>query len=203
MQKENRACEIRPAERLATVGEYYFSQKLREVAGMNAAGKKVINLGVGSPDRPPRREAIDVLCREAKKDGVHGYQPYTGLPALREAYAGWYRTWFGAAPDPQTEILPLIGSKEGILHISLAFLNPGDGVLAPDPGYPTYRSVTALAGARRIDYTLKEANGWQPDFEALEAMDLRGVKLMWTNYPHMPTGARAEEGLFERLVDFG
>ncbi|MDR1454413.1 MAG: aminotransferase class I/II-fold pyridoxal phosphate-dependent enzyme [Tannerella sp.] len=203
MQKENRACDVRPAERLATVSEYYFSKKLGEVAEMNAAGKNVINLGVGSPDLPPPRQAVDVFCREVKKDGVHGYQPYTGLPALREGFAGWYRTWFGVTLDPKTEIQPLIGSKEGILHISLAFLNPGDGVLLPDPGYPTYRSASALTGARGIYYTLKEANGWQPDFDALERMDLRGVKLMWTNYPHMPTGAPASMELFERLVDFG
>ncbi|MDR1103588.1 MAG: aminotransferase class I/II-fold pyridoxal phosphate-dependent enzyme [Tannerella sp.] len=203
MQKENRACDVRPAERLATVSEYYFSKKLREVADMNAAGKNVISLGVGSPDLPPSREAVEVFCREAKKDGVHGYQPYTGMPALREGFAAWYRTWYGVTLNPETEIQPLIGSKEGILHISLAFLNPGDGVLLPDPGYPTYRSVSALTGARPLCYTLTEANGWLPDFEALERMDLRGVKLMWTNYPHMPTGAPASMALFERLVDFG
>ncbi|MDR1676194.1 MAG: aminotransferase class I/II-fold pyridoxal phosphate-dependent enzyme, partial [Tannerella sp.] len=203
MKKENKVCDIRPAGRLATVSEYYFSKKLREVAEMNAAGKNVINLGVGSPDLPPSREAIDVFCREARKENVHGYQPYTGLPALREGFAAWYRTWYGVTLDPKTEIQPLIGSKEGILHVSLAFLNPGDGVLLPDPGYPTYHSVSALVGARPVFYTLEEANGWQPDFDALERTDLRGVKLMWTNYPHMPTGAPASEELFERLVDFG
>ncbi|MDR1337281.1 MAG: aminotransferase class I/II-fold pyridoxal phosphate-dependent enzyme, partial [Tannerella sp.] len=203
MQKENRACDVRPAERLATVSEYYFSKKLREVADMNAAGKNVINLGVGSPDLPPSRGAVEVLCREAEKDGVHGYQPCAGMPALREGFAAWYRTWYGVTLNPETEIQPLIGSKEGILHISLAFLNPGDGVLLPDPGYPTYRSVSALTGARQLRYTLTEANGWLPDFEALERMDLRGVRLMWTNYPHMPTGAAASMALFERLVDFG
>ncbi|MDR2139939.1 MAG: aminotransferase class I/II-fold pyridoxal phosphate-dependent enzyme [Tannerella sp.] len=203
MQKENKVCDVRPADRLATVSEYYFSSKLREIAAMNAAGKNVINLGVGSPDLPPSRDAIDIFCREVKKDSVHGYQPYTGMPALREGFAGWYRAQFGVTLDPETEIQPLIGSKEGILHISLAFLNPGDGVLLPDPGYPTYRSVSALAGARQLRYTLEEANGWQPDFDALEQMDLRGVKLMWTNYPHMPTGARASMELFERLVGFG
>ncbi|MDR2764152.1 MAG: aminotransferase class I/II-fold pyridoxal phosphate-dependent enzyme [Tannerella sp.] len=203
MQKENKACDVRPAVRLETVSEYYFSRKLREIAEMNAAGKNVINLGVGSPDRPPSREAVEVFCREVKKDSVHGYQSYTGMPALREGFAGWYRTWFGVTLDPKTEIQPLIGSKEGILHISLAFLNPGDGVLLPDPGYPTYRSVTALTGARGMLYRLEEANGWQPDFDGLERMDLRGVRLMWTNYPHMPTGARASMELFERLVDFG
>ena len=203
MQKENRAYNVQPADRLAGVSEYYFSQKLKEVAGMNAAVKKVINLGVGSPDLPPSREAIDVFCREVKKDGVHGYQPYTGLPALRRGYAEWYRRWYGVELDPETEIQPLIGSKEGILHVSLAFLNSGDGVLTPNPGYPTYRSVTMLVGARPIAYTLEEAGGWQPDLEALEQSDLSRIKLMWVNYPHMPTGASAGRTLFEKLVAFG
>ncbi|MDR3194975.1 MAG: aminotransferase class I/II-fold pyridoxal phosphate-dependent enzyme [Tannerella sp.] len=203
MQKEDKVCKVRPAERLATVSEYYFSRKLREIADMNAAGKQVINLGVGSPDLPPSRQAVDVLCREARKEHVHGYQPYVGIPALREGFAGWYRRWYGVELDPKTEIQPLIGSKEGILHVSLAFLNPGDGVLVPDPGYPTYRSVSALVGARPLAYTLDESRSWQPDFDGLERMDLRGVKLMWTNYPHMPTGAAASVELFAKLVDFG
>ena len=202
MQKKNKAYDVQPADRLATVSEYYFVKKLKEVAGMNAAGKQVINLGVGSPDLPPSCDVIDVFRREVAKDHMHGYQPYTGLPALREGFAEWYRTWYGVTLA-QTEIQPLIGSKEGILHISLAFLNPGDGVLTPDPGYPTYRSASLLAGGCPRSYTLEEANGWQPDFDALERMDLSGIKLMWVNYPHMPTGAPADMELFEKLVAFG
>jgi aspartate/methionine/tyrosine aminotransferase len=203
MQKESKVCDVRPADRLSSVSEYYFSRKLKEVAEMNVAGKNVINLGVGSPDLPPSDEAIATFCREITRSNVHGYQPYVGIPELREGFAAWYRTWYGVALNPKTEIQPLIGSKEGILHISMAFLNPGDGVLAPNPGYPTYSSVSKLVGANLITYTLDEANGWQPDFEALEQMDLSGVKLMWTNYPHMPTGANASMELFERLVAFG
>jgi aspartate/methionine/tyrosine aminotransferase len=203
MQKENKVFEIKPADRLSDISEYYFSKKLKEVAEMNAAGKHVINLGVGSPDLPPSKEAIDVFCREIRKDDAHGYQPYTGIPALREGFAEWYRTWYGVALNPQTEIQPLIGSKEGILHISLAFLNPGDAVLVPNPGYPTYSSVGKLTGAKLIYYELNESNGWYPDFDALEQMDLSRVKLMWANYPHMPTGANATPELFERLVAFG
>ncbi|MDR2120055.1 MAG: aminotransferase class I/II-fold pyridoxal phosphate-dependent enzyme [Tannerella sp.] len=203
MQKENKASEIKPADRLSEVSEYYFSKKLKEVAEMNAAGKRVINLGVGSPDLPPSKEAVDVFCSEIRRDDVHGYQPYTGIPALREGFAEWYRTWFGVALDPQTEIQPLIGSKEGILHVSLAFLNPGDAVLLPNPGYPAYSSVARLTGAKLIYYELSESNGWQPDFDALERMDLSRAKLMWANYPHMPTGANATPELFERLVAFG
>jgi len=203
MQKDSKACEIRPADRLSGVSEYYFSKKLKEIAEMNAAGKQVINLGVGSPDLPPSQDAIDVFCSEIRKDDVHGYQPYVGIPALREGFAEWYRRWYGVALDPQTEIQPLIGSKEGILHISMAFLNPGDAVLVPNPGYPTYSSVSKLVGAELKYYTLDEANGWQPDFDALERMDLSRVKLMWANYPNMPTGANATPELFERLVAFG
>ena len=203
MQTENKLCEIQPANRLLEVSEYYFSKKLKEVAEMNEAGKNVINLGIGSPDLPPSNEAIEVFCREVRKDDVHGYQSYTGIPALREGFAGWYRTWFDVALDPQTEIQPLIGSKEGILHVSMAFLNPGDSVLAPNPSYPTYHSVSKLVGANLILYELKESNRWYPDFDALERMDLSKVKLIWTNYPHMPTGAPASMELFERLVDFG
>ncbi|MDR0507048.1 MAG: aminotransferase class I/II-fold pyridoxal phosphate-dependent enzyme [Dysgonamonadaceae bacterium] len=199
----NKTYEVRPAARLDVVSEYYFSKKLKEVADMNAEGKNVINLGVGSPDMPPSQAAVDVLCSEAKKDNVHGYQPYTGIPALREGFAEWYRKWYGVALNPKTEIQPLIGSKEGILHISLAFLNPGDGVLVPDPGYPTYRSVSMLVGAQMISYALDESNGWQPDFDALEKSNLNGVKLMWVNYPNMPTGANASMELFEKVVDFG
>ena len=203
MQKENKACNITPANRVGSVQEYYFSEKLKEVAEMNAAGKNVINLGVGSPDLPPSEQTIETLCEHARKANEHGYQPYVGIPELRKGFADWYKTWYNVDLDPKTEIQPLIGSKEGILHISLAFLNPGDGVLVPNPGYPTYSSVSKLVEARLIPYELKEELGWQPDFEELEKMDLSNVKLMWTNYPNMPTGANASVELYEKLVAFG
>ena len=203
MQKENKACNITPANRVGSVQEYYFSKKLKEVAEMNAAGKNVINLGVGSPDLPPSEQTIETLCEHARKANEHGYQPYVGIPELRKGFADWYKTWYDVDLDPKTEIQPLIGSKEGILHISLAFLNPGDGVLVPNPGYPTYSSVSKLVEARLIPYELKEELGWQADFEELEKMDLSNVKLMWTNYPNMPTGANASVELYEKLVAFG
>lgn len=203
MQKENKVCNITPADRVGSVQEYYFSKKLKEVAEMNAAGKNVISLGVGSPDLPPSEQTVSALCEDAKKADAHGYQPYVGTADLRNGFAEWYRRWYQVALDPKTEIQPLIGSKEGILHISMAFLNPGDGVLVPNPGYPTYSSVSKLVGANLISYELKEELGWQPDFEALEQMDLSGVKLMWTNYPNMPTGANASPELYEKIVDFG
>lgn len=203
MQKENKACNITPANRVGSVQEYYFSKKLKEVAEMNAAGKNVINLGVGSPDLPPSEQTIETLCEHARRANEHGYQPYVGIPELRKGFADWYKTWYDVDLDPKTEIQPLIGSKEGILHISLAFLNPGDGVLVPNPGYPTYSSVSKLVEARLIPYELKEELGWQPDFEELEKMDLSNVKLMWTNYPNMPTGANASVELYEKLVAFG
>lgn len=203
MQKENKVCNITPANRVHSVSEYYFSKKLKEVAQMNAEGKNVINLGVGSPDLPPSQQAINVLCDEAHKPDTHGYQPYVGIPELRKGFASWYKTWFNVTLDPQTEIQPLIGSKEGILHISLAFLNPGDGVLVPNPGYPTYTSVSNLVDATIVSYELKEENGWYPDFDALEKMDLSRVKLMWINYPNMPTGADATVELYQTIVDFG
>ena len=203
MQKENKACNITPANRVGSVQEYYFSKKLKEVAEMNAAGKNVINLGVGSPDLPPAEQTSETLCEHARKANEHGYQPYVGIPELRKGFADWYKTWYNVDLDPKTEIQPLIGSKEGILHISLAFLNPGDGVLVPNPGYPTYSSVSKLVEARLIPYELKEELGWQPDFEELEKMDLSNVKLMWTNYPNMPTGANASVELYEKLVAFG
>lgn len=203
MQKENKVCDITPAARVNSVQEYYFSKKLKEVAEMNAAGKNVINLGVGSPDLPPSEKTIETLCEHARNAGEHGYQPYVGIPELRGAFAGWYKKWYNVDLDPKTEIQPLIGSKEGILHISLAFLNPGDGVLVPNPGYPTYSSVSKLVEATLIPYELKEELGWQPDFEELEKMDLSNVKLMWTNYPNMPTGANATLELYEKLVSFG
>ena len=203
MQKENKVCNITPANRVGSVQEYYFSRKLKEVAEMNAAGKNVINLGVGSPDLPPSERTIETLCEHARQPNEHGYQPYVGIPELRKGFADWYKKWYDVDLDPKTEIQPLIGSKEGILHISLAFLNPGEGVLVPNPGYPTYSSVSKLVEANLISYELKEELGWQPDFDELEKMDLSNVKLMWTNYPNMPTGANASMELYEKLVAFG
>ncbi|MDR2413447.1 MAG: aminotransferase class I/II-fold pyridoxal phosphate-dependent enzyme [Odoribacteraceae bacterium] len=192
----------RPARRLEGVSEYYFSRKLAEIAAMNARGADVISLGVGSPDNPPAAEVVECLREEALRRDAHGYQPYTGIPVLREAFAAWYARHYRVTLG-EGEVLPLIGSKEGILHVSLAFLDPGDAVLAPDPGYPTYRSAARLAGASVVTYDLLEENGWQPDWERLEGADLSRVKIMWANYPHMPTGAPATRELFERLVEFG
>ena len=200
LQKHSDIC---PANRVSQIKEYYFSKKLKEVADMNAKGLDVISLGIGSPDRPPHIRTIDALCEDSRKEDAHGYQPYIGIPALREAFSDWYKRWYGVELTPKTEIQPLIGSKEGILHISLAFLNPGDGVLVPNPGYPTYTSVSKLAEAHIINYELTEKNGWLPDFEAIEKNDLSNVNLMWVNYPHMPTGTPASINLFERLVAFG
>lgn len=199
---------IKPAKRTESVQEYYFSRKLKEIAAMNAARKAagespVINLGIGSPDGMPPAEAIEGLCESARQHGNHAYQSYVGIPELRGAFADWYSRWYGADLNPATEIQPLVGSKEGILLISLAFLDKGDKVLVPDPGYPTYSSASRLAEAEILTYDLKEENGWYPDFEELEKMDLSGVKIMWTNYPHMPTGAPASETLYARLVEFG
>ena len=193
---------IQPAQRLESVSEYYFSRKLKEVAAMNAAGMQVISLGVGSPDMPPSEETVETLCAEAHNPDGHGYQPYVGIPELREAFSRFYKRWYGVELDPKSEIQPLIGSKEGILHVTLAFVNPGEQVLVPNPGYPTYTSLSRLLGAEVVHYDLKEENGWMPDFDALERMDLSRVKLMWTNYPNMPTGANATPELYERLVDF-
>ena len=202
MQKENQAFNIQPAERLQSVSEYYFSRKLKEVAQMNAEGKDVISLGIGSPDMPPSDETINVLCEQAKRADVHGYQPPVGIPELRKAMADWYKRWYNVELDPATEIQPLIGSKEGILHVTLAFVNPGDQVLVPNPGYPTYTSLNKILGSEIVNYNLREDNGWQPDFEELEDMDLSRVKIMWTNYPNMPTGANATMELYEKLVAF-
>ncbi|MBO5225335.1 MAG: aminotransferase class I/II-fold pyridoxal phosphate-dependent enzyme [Parabacteroides sp.] len=203
MQKEDKVYNITPANRVNSVQEYYFSRKLKEVAEMNAAGKNVISLGIGSPDLPPSEQTIATLCEHAQQPNEHGYQPYVGIPELRKGFSDWYKTWYHVDLDPKTEIQPLIGSKEGILHISLAFLNPGDGALVPNPGYPTYSSVSKLVEANLISYELKEELNWQPDFEELEKMDLSNVKLMWTNYPNMPTGANASMELYEKLVAFG
>ncbi len=199
---------IKAAKRTESVSEYYFSRKLREIAEMNvrrvASGEEpVINLGIGSPDGMPPVEAVEALCEGAVQPGNHAYQSYVGLPELRQAFADWYSRWYDVELDPNTEIQPLVGSKEAILLISLAFLDKGDKVLVPDPGYPTYTSASRLVEAEIVPYDLCEEKGWWPDFEALELMDLEGVKIMWTNYPNMPTGASASEELYDRLVDFG
>lgn len=199
---EDKAFNIRPANRLADVTEYYFSRKLKEVAAMNAEGKDVISLAIGSPDMPPSPETVETLCQEAQKPTAHGYQPTMGIPELRQAMSGFYKRWYGVDLNPNSEIQPLIGSKEGILHVTLAFVNVGDEVLVPNPGYPTYTSLSKLLGAKIVNYDLLPENDWQPDFEQLEKMDLSRVKLLWTNYPNMPTGARAQRETYERLVDF-
>ena len=193
---------IEPADHVKSISEYYFSVKLQEVAKMNAEGQNIISLGVGSPDFPPAQGVVDELCEVASRYDVHGYQPYTGIPELRQAYADWYYRSYNVLLS-NSEVLPLIGSKEGIMHISLAFLNIGDSVLVPNPGYPTYKSVSQLMRANVIEYDLLESDNWMPDFDALERMDLTGVKLMWVNYPNMPTGANATLELFEKLVAFG
>ena len=195
--------DIKPANRVNNVSEYYFSKKLKEIAELNSRGLDIISLGIGGPDRPPHSDTIEALCAESRRPDAHSYQPYVGIPELRRAFADWYARWYGVTLDPQKEIQPLIGSKEGILHISLAFLNAGDGVLVPNPGYPTYSSVSRLAEAEIFTYDLDESNGWQPDFEQLEALPLDRIKLMWVNYPNMPTGANASMELFTKLVDFG
>lgn len=203
MQPETKP-SIRPADRVSDVKEYYFSTKLREIARMKADGADVISLGIGGPDRPPHQSVISTLAEEAVKPDTHSYQPYVGLPQLRQAFASWYSRFYGVSLDPDTEIQPLIGSKEGILHISLAFLNPGDAVLVPDPGYPTYTSVSNLVGAKIYKYDLTPENGWYPDFDLIErTVPLDRVKIMWLNYPHMPTGTPATLDIFRQAVDFG
>ncbi len=192
-----------PAERLSFVNEYYFSRKGKEIARMNAEGLDIVSLAIGSPDMPPSQTTIDTLCREAQKADTHGYQPTVGIPELKEAMARFYGRHYGVELDPKTEIQPLIGSKEGILHVTLAFVNPGDKVLVPNPGYPTYTSLSRLLDAEVVNYDLVAENGWQPDFDQLEAMDLTGVKLLWMNYPNMPTGGRALRETYERMVRFG
>lgn len=193
---------IQSAERLNLVSEYYFSRKLKEVAQLNAEGKDIISLAIGSPDMPPSELTIQKLCEVAHDPSAHGYQPTMGTPELRQAMAAFYQRWYGVSLDAKSEVLPLIGSKEGILHVTLAFVNPGDEVLVPNPGYPTYTSLSKILGAKIVNYDLCEDNGWQPDFDALEKMDLSRVKLMWTNYPNMPTGAPARRETYERLVGF-
>ncbi|MBD5268502.1 MAG: aminotransferase class I/II-fold pyridoxal phosphate-dependent enzyme [Bacteroides sp.] len=195
--------KITPADRLSAIKEYYFSRKLAEVAELNAKGMDIVSLGIGGPDRPPHQSVVDTLKEQASRPDTHGYQPTKGIPELRKAYAGFYKRFYGVELNPDTEILPLIGSKEGILHISMAFLNPGDGVLVPNPGYPTYTSGTRIAGGEIFYYDLKEENGWLPDFEAIERMPLEKIKIMWVNYPHMPTGTPATRELYEKLIAFG
>lgn len=193
---------IKPASRLDAVQEYYFSRKLKEVARLNAEGQDIISLAIGSPDQPPSPQAIDKLCEVAHDPSAHGYQPTMGTMELRKAMADFYHRWYGVDVDAASEVQPLIGSKEGILHITLAFVNPGDEVLVPNPGYPTYTSLSKILGAKVVNYNLDEDNGWQPDFEELERRDLSRVKLMWTNYPNMPTGGDARMETYRKLVDF-
>ena len=193
---------IKPASRLDAVQEYYFSRKLKEVARLNAEGQDIISLAIGSPDQPPSPQTIDKLCEVAHDPSAHGYQPTIGTMELRKAMADFYHRWYGVEVDAASEVQPLIGSKEGILHITLAFVNPGDEVLVPNPGYPTYTSLSKILGAKVVNYNLDEDNGWQPDFEELEHRDLSRVKLMWTNYPNMPTGGDARMETYRKLVDF-
>lgn len=200
---------VATATRLEGIGEYYFSRKLREIEQMNQAGKKVINLGIGSPDLPPHPDVIAVLQDESAKSGTHGYQGYKGILQLREAISQWYQQWYGVKIDPLNEILPLIGSKEGIMHLCMTYINANDIALVPDPGYPTYHSAVKLAGGEPIAYALTREQNWFPDFSALEQMvndykkGGRTVKMMWVNYPHMPTGRLPTKKLFEELVAFG
>ena len=193
---------IKPASRLDAVQEYYFSRKLKEVARLNAEGQDIISLAIGSPDQPPSPQTIDKLCEVAHDPSAHGYQPTMGTMELRKAMADFYHRWYGVEVDAASEVQPLIGSKEGILHITLAFVNPGEEVLVPNPGYPTYTSLSKILGAKVVNYNLDEDNGWQPDFEELEHKDLSRVKLMWTNYPNMPTGGDARMETYRKLVDF-
>lgn len=200
--ENNQSTTIQPADRLTAVSEYYFSRKLKEIARLSSEGHDIISLAIGSPDMPPSKETIDKLCDVSGRVDAHGYQPSAGTHELREAMAYFYKRWYDVSLDPQTEILPLIGSKEGILHVTLAFVNPGDKVLVPNPGYPTYTSLSKILGAGIVNYSLCEDNGWQLDFDELERTDLSGVRLMWTNYPNMPTGAAAHMETYRKLVDF-
>lgn len=194
--------KLKTADRLNGIGEYYFSQKLREIDALNKEGKSIINLGIGSPDLPPHPDVIKTLQEEAAKPNVHAYQSYKGSPVLRKAMADWYATWYNVELNPDAEILPLIGSKEGIMHICMTYLNSGDQALIPNPGYPTYSSAVKLAGGEPVSYELVEALNWEPDLDALDKMDLSKVKLMWVNYPHMPTGQIPSEAFYERLISF-
>src|SRR5687767_12010163 len=191
---------MQTAKRLEGIGEYYFSQKLREIDDMNKAGKKVINLGIGSPDMPPHAVVIQALHQEALKPSQHGYQNYKGSPVLRNAISKWYKKWYNVDLDSNTEVLPLIGSKEGIMHICMTYLNEGDSVLIPNPGYPTYRAAAQIAGADILEYELREENNWFPDLGELRKADLAKVKLMFVNYPQMPTGKLPTKEVFIELV---
>lgn len=193
---------MKTSKRLEGIGEYYFSQKLREIEGLNKEGKNVINLGIGSPDLPPHPEVIKTLQEESAKHNVHAYQSYKGSPVLRNAIKDWYQKWYNVSLNADTEILPLIGSKEGIMHICMTYLDKGDQVLVPNPGYPTYRSAVTLAGGKCVEYQLKEKNNYEPDFEALSKKDLSRVKLLFVNYPHMPTGQLPTVELFKKIVAF-
>src|SRR5690606_5236877 len=195
--------EIEVAKRLQRTEEYYFSKKLREIDEMNRNGAKVINLGIGSPDLPPHPEVIKTLQEQAALSTTHGYQSYKGAPALRTAMADWYARYYRVSLNPNTEILPLIGSKEGIVHICMTYLQEADEALIPNPGYPAYSSAVTITGATPVTYNLKAENNWLPDFEELESRDLSRVKLMWINYPHMPTGSLANSAFFERIIEFG
>ncbi len=193
---------MKPAKRIDSINEYYFSKKLKEIAEMNAAGKNVINLGIGSPDLPPSVSTIEKLVETAKLHTSHAYQGYVGIPALREAMAQFYKKHYAVELNPVNEIMPLLGSKEGIMHVCMTYLEAGDMALIPNPGYPTYRAAVTLAGADCLEYHLSAANNWLPDFEELEKKDLSKVKLMFVNYPHMPTGAQATKAAFQDIVDF-
>ncbi len=195
--------EITPSRRASSVSEYWFSRKLKEIAKLNAAGFDIVSLGIGGPDLPPPSSAVEAAVECLRRPDSHSYQMTVGLPELRQAFARWYDRYYGVSLNPDREILPLIGSKEGVINVALAFLNPGDGVLVPNPGYPTYTSASKLAEAEIFSYDLDPRHGWQPDFEVLERLPLDRIKLMWVNYPNMPTGAPASRKLFERLVDFG
>ena len=192
--------EIAPSHRMDCIKEYYFSKKNREIAELRKAGRDIISLGIGSPDMPPHKSVIDRLGKEAQRPDVHAYQPYNGSDLLRQAYADWYEKWYGVTLNPKNEVLPLLGSKEGIMHICMAFLNAGDQVLVPNPGYPTYRAAVTLSGGEVVDYKLKAENGFLPDFDELEKMDLSRVKLMFANYPNMPTGTHPTKELFEKIL---
>ncbi len=194
---------MKTAKRLEGIGEYYFSQKLREIEALNKEGKAIINLGIGSPDLPPHPDVIKILQEEAAKLNTHAYQSYKGSPALRKAMGDWYKKWYNTDLDPDTEILPLIGSKEGIMHICMTYLDKGDQSLVPNPGYPTYSSAVKLAGGKAVEYKLKEKNNYEPDFEKIARQDLSKVKLLFINYPQMPTGQLPSPALFEKLVAFG
>lgn len=196
---------MQTSKRLEGIGEYYFSQKLREIDELNKQGKNVINLGIGSPDLPPHADVVKTLQEESAKPNVHAYQNYKGSPVLRKAISEWYKTWYNVELNADTEIMPLLGSKEGIMHICMTYLNAGDKVLVPNPGYPTYRSAVKLAGGECVDYDLTEENNWEPDFDALDKLVAAGgtYKLMWINYPQMPTGQLPSANLFEKIVAFG